>query len=135
LSDLADALDIELQRAAAYTRYAEKLVETIGLAFAKASKKPSPIKDVDTDDNAERAATDRELRHLTRDAVVTASKHLRWNKQLPKWTVLVEGTPFPVRPLAFKAAGLLPNDRATTHQAVSVLKHLGFAVFYEGKPA
>jgi hypothetical protein len=132
LSDLADALDIELQRAASYTRYAEKLIAELQRTY-KISAAP-PISQPPASENLEQEGGERRLRALTRNDVIMASKTLNWKKQLPKWTVEIEGTSFPVRPLAFKAAGLFPNDSATTHQAVAVLKRLGFQVFYENKP-
>jgi len=137
LSDLADTLRLERPRPAAYTRYAEKLIqnvqETYG-TFPTAGRVKEPKREGSFEDPPPHG-DERKLRTLTRDAVIAASKRLQWNKQLPKWTVLVDGASFPVRPLAFSAAGLLPNDPATTHQAVAVLKQLGFQVFYEGKPA
>jgi hypothetical protein len=132
LSDLADALDLDLQRAASYTRYAEKLIAELQRSF-KISVTP-PATRPGAPGNVQEGG-ERRLRAITRDDVILASKTLTWNRQLPKWTVVIEGTSFPVRPLAFKAAGLFPNDPATTHQAVAVLKKLGFQVFYEREPA
>jgi len=133
LSDLADALSVDLQRAASYTRYAEKLIAELQRSF-NFSVTPAPSRPPSSG-NVGQEAGERRLRTITRDDVILASKTLNWNKQLPKWTVLIEGAAFPVRPLAFKAAGLFPNDPATTHQAVAVLKKLGFQVLYENEPA
>lgn len=136
LSGIADALDGEVARAATYNRYLEKLAVQVQKVFPQAGNvtpprsNPKPIRP-----SGRKHGSAGSLRSLTRESVIATSKHLRWSKQLPKWTVEVDGTSFPVRPLAFKAAGLLPNDAATTHQAVAKLKELGFEVFYEGQPA
>jgi hypothetical protein len=131
LSDLADLLNRDIQSPASYTRYAQKLRDDIQRIYAAGGIAAPQVAAV----NPEPQGSERKLRFLTRDTVTEASKSFSWNRQMPKWTVLVEGKPFPVRPLAFKAAGLLPNDSATTHQAVAMLKELGFQIFYEGKPA
>jgi len=70
---------------------------------------------------------------LTKDEIVRAAKNFRWNRQMPKWTVVVEGREFPVRPLVLEAAGVAPNDPTNSHQAVAKLKSLGFDTRYQGK--
>jgi len=52
---------------------------------------------------------------------------------MPKWTVIVEGKEIPARPLVLEAAGVAPNDRTNSHQAVAILKDRGFDTRYEGK--
>jgi hypothetical protein len=133
LSDLAGALELELQPPAGYQRYAEKLVDQVLHTYPSSSIQPASRMRPFVEELKEKG--ERRLKTLTWDEVIETSKHFKWDKQLPKWTVVIEGTQFPVRPLAFKAAGLLPNDAATTHQAVAKLKQLGFKVFYENKPA
>jgi hypothetical protein len=54
---------------------------------------------------------------------------------MTKWTTIVEGKELPARPLVLHAAGVAPNDATNSHQAVAVLKDLGFETRYEGKPA
>jgi hypothetical protein len=70
---------------------------------------------------------------LTKSDIVTAARRLHWNRQMPKWTVVVEGRELPARPLVLDAAGVPPNDPTNSHQAVALLKDCGFAVRYEGK--
>src|SRR5277367_5455485 len=70
---------------------------------------------------------------LTKQAIVSAARSFRWNRQLPKWTVIVEGRELPARPLILEAAGVPPNDPTNSHQAVAILKDRGFVVRYGGK--
>lgn len=70
---------------------------------------------------------------LTKEEIIRAAKNFRWNRQMPKWTVVVEGREFPVRPLVLEAAGVAPNDPTNSHQAVAKLKSLGFDTRYQGK--
>ena len=70
---------------------------------------------------------------LTRQAIVSTARTFRWNRQLPKWTVFVEGREFPARPLVLEAAGVPPNDPTNSHQAVAILRDRGFDVHYAGK--
>jgi len=70
---------------------------------------------------------------LTKQAIVSAAQSFRWNRQLPKWTVIVEGRELPARPLVLEAAGVPPNDPTNSHQAVAILKDRGFDVRYGGK--
>jgi hypothetical protein len=71
---------------------------------------------------------------LTKQDIATAARHFQWNRQLPKWTVIVEGRELPARPLVLEAAGVPPNDPTNSHQAVAILQDRGFNVRYEGKP-
>ena len=70
---------------------------------------------------------------LTKQAIVSAARSFRWNRQLPRWTVIVEGRELPARPLVLEAAGVPPNDPTNSHQAVAILKDRGFDVRYGGK--
>lgn len=71
---------------------------------------------------------------LSRRDIQTAAEKLQWNRQLPKWTVMVEGRQLPARPLVLEAAGVPPNDSTNSHQAVALLQDRGFEVFYQGRP-
>lgn len=70
---------------------------------------------------------------LTKQDIVSTARSFRWNRQMPKWTVIVEGREFPARPLVLEAAGVPPNDPTNSHQAVAILKYQGFDIRYEGK--
>jgi hypothetical protein len=70
---------------------------------------------------------------LTKQEIATTAKSFRWNRQMPKWTVIVDGREFPARPLVLEAAGVPPNDPTNSHQAVAILQDRGFDVRYEGK--
>jgi LPS sulfotransferase NodH len=70
---------------------------------------------------------------LTREDIIKAAKAFKRSRQMPKWTVLIEGKEFPARQLLLNAAGVPPNDSTNSHQAVAVLKELGFETRYEGK--
>lgn len=70
---------------------------------------------------------------LTKEDIVRTARSFKWNRQLPKWTVIVGARELPVRPLILEAAGVAPNDPTNSHQAVAKLKSLGFDTRYEGK--
>lgn len=72
---------------------------------------------------------------LSRQDILKAARSFAWSKRMTKWTTLVEGKELPARPLVLHAAGVAPNDATNSHQAVAVLKDLGFETRYEGKPA
>src|ERR1700689_5636103 len=72
---------------------------------------------------------------LTKEDIPPTAKSFRWSRQMPKWSVIVDGRELPARPLVLHAAGVAPNDATNSHQAVAVLKDLGFETRYEGKPA
>lgn len=76
-------------------------------------------------------------KELTRVEVLRAANRLRWARKLPKWTVLVNDRELPARPLILEAAGVAPNDPINSHQAVAILKNLGFETRYtaEGREA
>src|SRR5450432_822139 len=70
---------------------------------------------------------------LTREHIEAAARDFRWNRQMPKWSVIVEGRELPARPLILGAAGALPNDPTNSHQAVAILREHGFDVRYQGR--
>lgn len=71
---------------------------------------------------------------LTRNDITATARSFRWNRQMPKWSVIVEGRELPARPLILNAAGVPPNDPTNSHQAVAILKEHGFDVRYQGRP-
>lgn len=71
---------------------------------------------------------------LTKGDIARAARDFRWSRQMPKWTVVVDGRELPARPLVLQAAGVPPNDPTNSHQAVAILQSRGFDVRYEGKP-
>jgi hypothetical protein len=71
---------------------------------------------------------------LTREDITAAAKTFRFDRQLPKWTVIIEGQELPARPLVLRAAGVFPNDPTNSHQAIAILKGHGFEVRYQGNP-
>ncbi len=71
---------------------------------------------------------------LTRQDIARTAKSFRWKRQMPKWTVMVDGRELPARPLVLLAAGVPPNDPTNSHQAVAILQDRGFDVRYAGKP-
>jgi hypothetical protein len=70
---------------------------------------------------------------LTRQSIIDAAEKFRGTRRMAKWTVIVEEKEFPARPLVLDAAGVAPNDSTNSHQAVAILKDLGFETRYEGK--
>lgn len=71
---------------------------------------------------------------LTKEEIATAARAFRWHRQMPKWTVIVDGRELPARPLVLEAAGVPPNDPTNSHQAIAILQDRGFDVRYEGRP-
>jgi hypothetical protein len=69
---------------------------------------------------------------LTKADIATAARSFRWNRRMPKWSVIVEGRELPARPLVLDAAGVPPNDPTNSHQAVAILRGQGFEVRYQG---
>jgi hypothetical protein len=47
-----------------------------------------------------------------------------------KWTVIVGDRELPARPLVLEAAGVPPNHPTNSHQAVEILRRLGFETRY-----
>jgi hypothetical protein len=70
---------------------------------------------------------------LTREDITAAASTFHSPRQMPRWTVVVEGREFPARPLILHAAGVFPNDPTNSHQAVALLKAHGFEVRYQGR--
>lgn len=70
---------------------------------------------------------------LTREEIAATARRFSWSRQMPKWSVIVEGRELPARPLVLEAAGVPPNDPTNSHQAVAILRDRGFDVRYEGK--
>jgi len=70
---------------------------------------------------------------LTKADIIKTAKHFQCNREMPKWTVIVDGKELPVRPLVLEAAGVPPNDPTNSHQAVAKLKRFGFDTRYQGK--
>jgi hypothetical protein len=69
---------------------------------------------------------------LTKEDIAAAARNFRWNRQMPKWTVIIEGRELPARPLVLEAARVPPNDPTNSHQAVAILQGQGFDVRYQG---
>ena len=72
----------------------------------------------------------RNPKELTRAEIISAARKFRWQRKMPKWTAIVEGRELPARPLVLEAAGVPPNDPTNSHQAVDILKRLGFETRY-----
>src|SRR5439155_4211344 len=69
-------------------------------------------------------------KELTREEIIDAADKFRWNRKGMKWTVIVGGRELPARPLVLEAAGVPPNDPTNSHQAVEILRRLGFETRY-----
>lgn len=69
-------------------------------------------------------------KELTRAEIVRAAHRFRWTRKGAKWTVIVGERELPARPLVLEAAGVAPNDPTNSHQAVEILKRLGFETRY-----
>src|SRR6267378_1559859 len=72
----------------------------------------------------------RNPKELTRAEIVRAADHFRWTRKGAKWTVIVGERELPARPLVLEAAGVPPNDPTNSHQAVEILRRLGFETRY-----
>jgi hypothetical protein len=72
----------------------------------------------------------RSPKELTRAEVIRAASNFRWTRKGTKWTVIVGGKELPARPLVLEAAGVPPNDPTNSHQAVEILRRLGFETRY-----
>jgi hypothetical protein len=72
---------------------------------------------------------------LTQQDILKAARSFAWSRRMTKWSTIVEGKELPARPLVLHAAGVAPNDATNSHQAIAILKDLGFDTRYEGKPA
>src|ERR1700747_404301 len=72
----------------------------------------------------------RSPKELTREEIVRAANNFRWTRKGAKWTVMVGERELPARPLVLEAAGVPPNDPTNSHQAVEILRRLGFETRY-----
>jgi hypothetical protein len=72
----------------------------------------------------------RSPKELTRAEIVRAANNFRWARKGAKWTVIVGERELPARPLVLGAAGVRPNDPTNSHQAVEILRRLGFETRY-----
>src|SRR5256885_7455383 len=69
-------------------------------------------------------------KELTRSEFVRAADKFRWTRKGAKWTVIIGERELPARPLVLEAAGVPPNDPTNSHQAVEILRRLGFETRY-----
>jgi hypothetical protein len=69
-------------------------------------------------------------KELTRAEILRAASAFRWTRKGMKWTVIVGDRELPARPLVLEAAGVPPNDPTNSHQAVEILRRLGFETRY-----
>src|SRR5712664_2596967 len=69
-------------------------------------------------------------KELTRAEIVRTANHFRWTRKGAKWTVIVGERELPARPLVLEAAGVPPNHPINSHQAVEILRRLGFETRY-----
>ena len=72
----------------------------------------------------------RNPKELTRGEILRAADKFRWTRKGMKWTVIVGDRELPARPLVLEAAGVPPNDPTNSHQAVEILRRLGFETRY-----
>jgi hypothetical protein len=72
----------------------------------------------------------RSPKELTRAEIVRAANNFRWTRKGARWTVIVGERELPARPLVLEAAGVPPNDPTNSHQAVEILRRLGFETRY-----
>jgi hypothetical protein len=72
----------------------------------------------------------RSPKELTREEIVRTADNFRWTRKGAKWTVIVGERELPARPLVLEAAGVPPNDPTNSHQAVEILRRLGFETRY-----
>ncbi len=72
----------------------------------------------------------RSPKELTRAEILRAASKFRRTRKGMKWTVIVGDRELPARPLVLEAAGVPPNDPTNSHQAVEILRRLGFETRY-----
>src|SRR5712691_4084848 len=77
----------------------------------------------------------RSPKELTRAEILRAASKFRWTRKGMKWTVIVGDRELPARPLVIEAAGVPPNDPTNSHQAVEILRRLGFETRYTKEQA
>ncbi len=132
IGDVGKTLELTVQSPASYTRYLNKLVQEVHRSFGQGVV---PSTSVEPTANYVERSGSRKIDNLTRELVISVASKFVWTKQLPKWTVLVEGRELPVRPLVLSAVGALPNDSTTSNSATAKLKTLGFEIRYQGRRA
>jgi hypothetical protein len=76
----------------------------------------------------------RSPKELTRAEILRAASNFRWTRKGMRWTVIVGERELPARPLVLEAAGVPPNDPTNSHQAVEILRRLGFETRYAREP-
>jgi hypothetical protein len=130
IGDIGEVLQLPVQSPVSYTRYLNKVMQEVQRSFSTfvnmnlLSNPP---------DLAGERSGKRKIDSLTRESVSSVARGFVWSKQLPKWTVIVDGRELPVRPLVLRAVGALPNDSTTSNSATAKLKALGFEVRYQGE--
>ena len=72
----------------------------------------------------------RNPKELTRADILRVATNFQWARKGMRWTVMVGGKELPARPLVLEAAGVPPNDPTNSHQAVEILRRLGFETRY-----
>src|SRR5260370_38861304 len=72
----------------------------------------------------------RRLKELRRAEIIRGANNFRWTRKGTRWTVIVGERELPARPLVLEAAGVPPNDPTNSHQAVEILRRLGFETRY-----
>src|SRR5216684_1855266 len=72
----------------------------------------------------------RSPKELTRAEIVRAADNFRWTRKGAKWMAIVGERELPARPLVLEAAVVPPNDPTNSHQAVEILRRLGFETRY-----
>lgn len=72
----------------------------------------------------------RDPKLLSRADILAAASRFKWTRRGLKWTVMVGKREFPARTLVLEAAGADPNDSTNSHQAIEILKRLGFETRY-----
>ncbi|HSC45639.1 MAG TPA: hypothetical protein VLC94_07395 [Candidatus Acidoferrum sp.] len=75
----------------------------------------------------------RDPKLLTRADILAAATRFKWTRRGLKWTVMVGNREFPARTLVLEAASAPPNDSTNSHQAIEILKRLGFETRYSRK--
>jgi hypothetical protein len=74
----------------------------------------------------------RNPKELTRAEIIRTASTFRSTRKMSKWRVRIDNRELPARPLVLAAAGVPPNDPTNSHQAVAILKQLGFETSYAG---
>jgi hypothetical protein len=67
---------------------------------------------------------------LTREDIIAAI-YSAPSLRRTKWTVVIGGKEFPVRPIIFKALEVRPDYAMNSYQAIDVLMGLGFEIRFK----